>query len=975
MTKPKDKAKWIWIKTRRHAVDYYLRARRALVLASKPAGARLRITAFSNYALYVNGQYVGTGPAPSDVAAPRVDEYSEAELPLGRGRNVIAVLAHNPFVGTARTPHTAAGLWVQLDVAYPDGAAETIATDRQWRVARAEDFHHRAPRTFWTAGFTEVRDLRREAVGWAEVAFRDSKWAAADEVRPELPKGSGPLRLRPRETPRLAQTLVRPERVHSMGRVEMTDGVTAIPFEFTVLRASRGEFFAGTFAHVSETTKARMLFSCDEAATVFINNRQVLKQGYDEHFARWLTESEENEYSGIHRGQGFRADHVDVTLQAGWNSLGVVVYDPVAAWGFAMKFADPKTGEGLAVDFSPDQKKNDFAHWHIITEELCPFRDGVIPETPAPNARTFPDASSQLAWDRHVRDHKMAKRATALLAEPEGKGALSLADGGFVCYDFGEEEVGRLELDVSATAGAILDLASAEKATDGHVEGMRHGLRRVDRLILREGRQQVRLFNRRALRYLELVARSAGEPIEVHSVVLHATGQALAEAAPLTLDDRDLSAAVSLSMRTLERTMQDTLEGSPARDAEQSVPAAFSISMTARACLGGTPLEPAALRAFAADQDADGFFRTIVPAGIRFSAPDWNLLWIVWLADYVAWTGDKALAADLYPAVNRTLDWTSTFRNAFGMLENRTGHGPGWVFLDMGALSRRGEITAWQALYVRACQAAADVAEFLGEQAEAGHHREDARHIAETVRERLWNPARGLFIDGRLFEDLAQTSSPQTNYYALYGNLATAEMADEILSNLWKNERTEGLDWGRWDNPYTRFFALHALLEHGRADLALAMMRAYWGAMAKAGLSTVPETFRRAGHKCHVPCKAAPDGPFGGRLPPVVLCHGWGAYPPALLARWILGVRPDKPGFEQVLLAPMPGGLSRLGGVVTTPRGPVAVSIAPAGARRIVKIVVPDGLPYRLDQSHLDVTDEVEVRGGVAVENGVAVGR
>jgi hypothetical protein len=124
-----------------------------------------------------------------------------------------------------------------------------------------------------------------------------------------------------------------------------------------------------------------------------------------------------------------------------------------------------------------------------------------------------------------------------------------------------------------------------------------------------------------------------------------------------------------------------------------------------------------------------------------------------------------------------------------------------------------------------------------------------------------------------------------------------------------------------------------------------------------------------------VPCKAAPDGPFGGRHPPVVLCHGWGTYPPALVARWILGVRPDKPGFEQVLLAPMPGNLARLSGAVPTPRGPVSVSIAPAGGRRIVKITVPDGVPYRLDTSHLDVPDEVEVTGGVAVENGVAAGR
>jgi hypothetical protein len=284
-------------------------------------------------------------------------------------------------------------------------------------------------------------------------------------------------------------------------------------------------------------------------------------------------------------------------------------------------------------------------------------------------------------------------------------------------------------------------------------------------------------------------------------------------------------------------------------------------------------------------------------------------------------------------------------------------------------------VTAWQALYARASQAAGDLAEMLGDQTEAGHRRQDATQIAETARERLWSPMRGLFIDSRVFEELAPTASPQTNYYALYGHLATPEQAEEILANLWRNERAEAVDWGPWDNPYTRYFALEALLELGRPDLAVAMMRSYWGAMEKVGLVTVPETFRRPGRKSAVPGRALPEGPFGGQDPPVVRCHGWGTYPPALVARWVLGVRPDRPGFEQTLVAPMPGSLARLRGTVRTPRGDVTVSLSTAGDRRTVKIALPEGMPYRLDRSHLGLVDEVEVAGGVAVENGVAVGR
>ena len=68
MAKRTDKAKWIWLATECHSEDFYLRARRQFTLAGTPADARLRVTAFSEYVLYVNGRYVGCGPTPSSAS-------------------------------------------------------------------------------------------------------------------------------------------------------------------------------------------------------------------------------------------------------------------------------------------------------------------------------------------------------------------------------------------------------------------------------------------------------------------------------------------------------------------------------------------------------------------------------------------------------------------------------------------------------------------------------------------------------------------------------------------------------------------------------------------------------------------------------------------------------------------------------------------------------------------------------------------
>jgi hypothetical protein len=1016
MAKAPDKPKWIWIARDCYTEDFHLRARRTFALASRPVAARLRVTAFSDYVLYVNGRYVGGGPVPSDSEEPLLDVYTEADLRLVRGRNVIAVLAHNLHVGTARQPRTSGGLWLALEMTGRRGKVERIVSDRRWRVAPAEDFSPRAPRLCWTGGFAEVRDLRREPRAWTAVRFPDARWAPAGEVQPDGAPGAGAPRPRERATPRLAEMFVSPRAVAAAGRTRWPKGLTAIPFEFALPHAVHGEFYAATFVHCKSRQKARLAFDCDESAAVYVNNRQAIRQGYREDFLQWLAPGEQDEYSGIHRGQGRRTEAAEVVLDEGWNSVGVVVYDPGRSWGFALRFAHLRTGEALAVEFSPDMKSSRLADWHIVCEQLCPCGNGSLPDTPRPNERTFPDPAYQLAWEVQAASRRAPRGAETLCAaggetaepsepaagaaghaepfEPAAGAAgysraprggrrdlamgarLVLKDSEFVTYDFADEVVGHVELDLEGPAGAILDLACIEGTGDGRgPSAAGRGLRQVDRFILAGGRQTLRLAGRRAMRYLTLVARTGavppragpawGESLTVHRLGVVATAR-LERLPPVPQsDDAALAAAMQLAARTVRACIQETFEGSPARDAEQSIPAAFFLGQAARVFLGRTDLEADALRAFAADQGGDGFFRTVLPAGVQYVVPDWNLLWVIWLADYVAWTGDQTLAADLYPAAEQCLDWEASFRDASGLLENKPDRSPWWLMLDYSPMHKRGVVTAWQALYVRALRAAADVAAFLGNHEAAEHGHKEARAVIAAARDRLWSEARGLFVDCRLYEHPSKRASPETNYYALYGGLASDDQAGQILRRLWSDERTETADWGPHETPYAKYFALEALLERGQAERALTLMRRYFGAMARAGLVTVPEMFPppRRNKAGDADADGAGEGPYAG-LPPPVLCHGWGAYPPALVARWVLGVHPGGPGFEPLVLAPMPGSLGRVSGRAWTPKGFVEVSIQKRAGRREVRAVLPEGVPYRLDRRHLDKADVVEVSGG-----------
>jgi len=971
MAKAKDKPRWIWIAGACHREDTYLRARRRFTLAADPAGATLQVTALTDYALYVNGVYVGCGPAPSSPQSPLLDVYTRRELPLRRGANVIAVLAHNDYVGTPRRPRVPGGLWLRLEAAYKNGNTVTVVTGSDWRLAPAEDFSSRAPRIYWTAGFCEVRDTRREPVGWTEPDFDDRHWAEADLV---APKGAGQTampRPRPRPTPRLAERFVQPDRIVASGRSQWLPGGTAIPFEFAVPDPAHGELYAATFVHSHRKQTARLRFDCDESGAVYLNNRQVVRQGYDEQFVHWLEFTEHDEYPGLHRGQGHRASPVEVSLGQGWNSLGVVIYAPGRSWGFALRLEDTKTGKMLPLEYSPDLASDDPLHWQIIIDQLCPCGKGGLPEVFAPNARTFPDPAQALAWEEQTRARRHPRGAAAMTADRRGKPPLRLKDSQYVTFDFGTIRVGHVDLVVQGPPGAILDLAWAEGLeADGRLDPVAGGVRRTDRLILRGGRQKVRLFGRRALRYLLVLARPGEKAtIEVHRLGVQALIPADEEgtAPAIETTDRQLAAALQLAGRTLKACRLDTLQGAPAREAEQSVPAAYLLDQAGRVLLGRCAHGEAALRAFADRQEADGRLRSIAPGGTEHTAADWNLLWIIWLAEHVAWTGRLDLAEDLYPAVERCLAWTATWRNTYGLLQNPTDEPPWWLFLDHALPWRQGEVTAWQALWVRALRASAQVADWLGREDEAAAARAEADGIVAIARRRLFSKERGRFVDGRLYERAARTASATTNYYALYADLPSNAQAEAILARLPNDEAAETADGAPLESPYGTYFATEALLARGRATQALAMLRSYFSRMKKAGLVTVPEVFPLPGPGA--PPAGGPGSPYGDRVP-WVLCHGTGVYPPATLARWILGVAPDGPGFEPLRLAPMPADLKHIRGRVWTPKGWVEVAIRATRSRRVIRATLPETLPYRLDRSHLEEADEVEITGGRPVRRG-----
>lgn len=169
-------AQWIWLEE--EAPSEVMLARRVFELPAIPARAELRITASTQYQLYVNGQYVRRGPARS---APHHQSYDLLDIKglLQAGRNTLAVRVHYQAGKRSYHHEGRAGFLAQLDL-FPAGKNPSIVTGADWKVAPDPSWDNDAPaiNRFQLVVGDRV-DLREALAGWERPDFDDTGWAAA----------------------------------------------------------------------------------------------------------------------------------------------------------------------------------------------------------------------------------------------------------------------------------------------------------------------------------------------------------------------------------------------------------------------------------------------------------------------------------------------------------------------------------------------------------------------------------------------------------------------------------------------------------------------------------------------------------------------------------------------------------------------------------------------------------------------------
>ncbi|WP_269523716.1 family 78 glycoside hydrolase catalytic domain [Coraliomargarita parva] len=169
---------WVWPQALEPGVNLNLEIRHEFTVASAPKESLLRIAADCRYAVWLNGELIGTGPFPDWPETRSVDEWDVASH-LREGQNVLAVLIHQMGQDTSTYAVGDPGVLYAL-TGDSKPLALSGASNSQWRLSTS----YRSgpiPITTPQLSFTYEYDATGDD-GWreSECVFGEG-WSAFDE--------------------------------------------------------------------------------------------------------------------------------------------------------------------------------------------------------------------------------------------------------------------------------------------------------------------------------------------------------------------------------------------------------------------------------------------------------------------------------------------------------------------------------------------------------------------------------------------------------------------------------------------------------------------------------------------------------------------------------------------------------------------------------------------------------------------------
>ncbi|GAB3039783.1 hypothetical protein GCM10027052_20310 [Parafrigoribacterium mesophilum] len=445
-----------------------------------------------------------------------------------------------------------------------------------------------------------------------------------------------------------------------------------------------------------------------------------------------------------------------------------------------------------------------------------------------------------------------------------------------------------------------------------------------------------------------LVAALDGEPTVTDLSVIERT-RPRPPGSGFDSDDVGLNRLYSVAVRTVDLCSRDAYMDCPTREQRAWVGDSVIHQSVDLTCNPDWSLAIHNVQLLAAPR-SDGLLPMAAAADFAsrdlVTIPDATLHWTRSVHNIYRYTGDRALVSRLLPVFESALRWFEPFQGDDGLLHDITG----WVLIDWAPTEVDGAVASLNGLWGRALLDFAEIADWLGDSGRSAWARAAHQRLRYGF-ERFWDPQREIYVDSLLEDKRSRRLSEHANSAAVTGGLVPESRWPRIAEILLDRERVvdaasrmpaaEPSTFFRrvlalrqqpnWDierelvaaQPFFRYIVHDAIAAMGRAD-ALAGLLHDWDAMLESGPSALREVWRGQSY-----------------------AHGWSATPARDLIRYVAGITPGSPGYENVRVAPMLGALHRLDAAAPSPHGPIRVAVADGSlsvtSPKPVTLVRPDG--------------------------------
>ncbi|MFH2067849.1 MAG: alpha-L-rhamnosidase C-terminal domain-containing protein [Candidatus Omnitrophota bacterium] len=525
-----------------------------------------------------------------------------------------------------------------------------------------------------------------------------------------------------------------------------------------------------------------------------------------------------------------------------------------------------------------------------------------------------------------------------LKQQPYQKGNITLAGKeNSAIFDFGRLVVGYLAIGFAAgTTGQLRCEFDYSESCADFTDYAPCGRKLIEKLAIETqlaGKKDWFNVRRRAFRYVKITVSGNYGPVVIDNVDLKPSMYPALQTGWFNSSDPLLNKIWQVSRYTLQVNMHQEYESCPRHEMLFFSGDGRIDGLVDYYLFGDGSLMKSSLSQ-KQPSDAGGYVEDVHQEKELWDYPAWH---IICLSEHYLYKKDADFVKQQYPPALKIIDWYLEKTDSELLICQRpikTGFGINeWTC----SKNRLGYKTSLNCLWYKILLEISFLSRVVGKNEHAIRFAKLAEKVKQSINRKLWSEEKSAYVDS-----LYQYTPQDGNVLAVIFGVADEEKTGKILSLLklkfWSPYGSTLFDAEMdWDgnlagkkviSPLMCAYEAAGHFEKGRPEDGLELIRRCWGTMLRKGAETFWEF-------------AWNDA--DSRWP--ISAHAWSSGPAYLLPAYILGIRPQKPGFSEVIIKPQTAGLAWAEGKVPTPAGLITVKYDKVSSKKYrYAVSIPEGI-------------------------------